>query len=660
MKTRNMEVMSKKNSNYKVHLDFETRSRINLELTGAWVYAGHPSTQVLCVAFSKDRDSIDLLPREELFDFGSQKIATLMEYAKDPKAIFHAHNAFFEYCVWHLIMVPRYGMPEIPITRWRCSAAKAAACGLPRALGSVAIELQLPVKKDTAGRALMLKLCKPKSDGNFIKSPESFKKLYEYCVNDVVVERDVDDALPDLSDQEQQIWFLDMYINQRGIQVDLPAIKTARRIASELEERLNKEVLEITDGRVDRITRHAAVKKYLGEIGLPLESVDKAHVKEALDAGFISDKARRILEIKQELGRSSLAKYDALERCCCEDMRVRDILRYHGAATGRWSGKFFQPQNLPSRGLGDIDAGEITEALHSGDTERIYKEPSVSAALSAAIRGVIIPSKGHKLICADYSAIEARVVMWLANDVRGMGMFASSDAGTDVEVYLQMARMLYGDDSITKEKDPVKRDLGKQTILGCGYQMGVDRFYNTCLGYGIDIPMSLAQKAVNFYRDKFYSVVRMWSAQEKAAMAAARGMKVRSGKVIWYRDDQWLICQLPSGRLMRYFRPEIRNGKLSYLTIDSTRGNFTRKDAYGGLLTENICQATARDILALAMLRVKNAGYEILFTVHDEIVAEHPNPDKKEFTQILTKETKWTAGLPLKADAWIGDRYRKG
>jgi DNA polymerase len=337
---------------------------------------------------------------------------------------------------------------------------------------------------------------------------------------------------------------------------------------------------------------------------------------------------------------------------------------YHGAGTGRWAGKVVQLQNLPSRGLGKLDGTDIAEALHVGRTERVYKEPSVSAALSSAIRGMFLSTLGYKLVVADYSAIEARGVMWLANDKVGLKMFSDSDAGRGPEVYVQMARMLYGDETITKENASAKRDLGKQTILGCGYQMGVDRFLDTCIGYGMDVSRDMAEKAVQFYRERFYDVVRMWTAQERAAMAAMKGQKVRCGRVVWYHKDKWLVCVLPSGREMAYFKPEISTkegrAKLSYVTIDSQTKQSLRKDMYGGLIVENICQATARDIMAWAMVRVHRAGYKVLFTVHDEIVAEHPKPDMDEFIKIMTEIPPWAEGFPIKASGWISERYKKG
>ncbi|NCD17885.1 MAG: hypothetical protein EOL91_11380, partial [Actinobacteria bacterium] len=435
-------------------------------------------------------------------------------------------------------------------------------------------------------------------------------------------------------------------------------------VASQLEDTLTKELVHITDGKVDKASKHAAVRKFLGSQGIVMESVDRAHVKEKLENGELPEGARRVLEIKQELGRSSLAKYSALARSVCSDGRVRDILMYHGAGPGRWAGKVVQIQNLPSRGLGKVDGTEIAEALHINNPKRIFREPSVSAALSAAIRGMFLSTLGQKLVVADYSAIEARGVMWLADDKAGLKMFSDSDAGNGPEIYVQMARMLYNDDTITKEKNPSERNLGKQTILGCGYQMGVDRFLATCDGYGMDVSMDMAEKAVRFYREHFYDVTRMWTAQERAAMAAMKGQKVRCGKVVWYLNDKWLICVLPSGREMAYFRPEVRvkegRPKLSYITVDSQTKQSVRKDMYGGLIVENICQATARDVMAWAMVRVHRAGYRVLFTVHDEIVAEHPNPDIGEFIKILTEIPPWAKGFPIEASGWIGERYKKG
>lgn len=651
----------------KLHLDFETRSRVKIQDTGAWHYAEHPSTRILCVAYALNDEPVTLVTQEDLASLYVEGFDQLRAAAEDPEVLFCAHNSFFEYAIWHNIMVPLFGMPEIGIKRWRCTAAKASACDLPRSLAAAAIQIGLDHKKDGDGRAVMLKLCKPRGEV-WINKPELFEKLYKYCIQDVEVERALDKRLPELNAQEQVVWFLDQKINTTGILIDKPAVETALKVAERLETQLTKELYQLTDGKIDRITRHAALKKYLNEQGLNMKSIDKTNVSKLLKEGMIPDRVRRILEIKQELGRSSLAKYSAIARSLCRDGRIRDHLMYHGAGTGRWSGKLVQLQNLPSRGL-KTDGVEAALHLHAGRSEELFKYPSVSGALAAAIRSVIVASPEHKLIVADYSSIEARIVLWLAECQSGISMFRQSDNGEAVEVYLRMAQMLYEDDTLTKEANPVERNLGKQIVLGCGYGMGVNKFHLTCQSYGMDVDERLAEKAVRFYRDKFPEVCRLWMAQEQAAIYAVRKKaRVKCGKVIWFIDGPWLVCQLPSGRQMRYFQAELRKmdkfGRvvtgLSYNTIDSQKRQSVNKHLYGGLIVENICQATARDIMALAMIRVQRAGYNVLFTVHDEIIAEHKDPDIKQFCELLTRPVDWAQGLPLTADGWVGDRYKKG
>lgn len=976
--------------NSKLHLDFETRSVAKIEETGAWHYAEHPSTRILCVAYAWGNDPVKIVTQEDLAGIYIEGFEELYKAAINPNVLFCAHNSFFEYAIWHNIMVPHFNMPEISIKRWRCTAAKAAACDLPRSLAQAAIQLQCSKNKDSEGHQVMMKLSKPRG-GKWINKPELFDKLYQYCIQDVEVERELDIRLPDLSEQEQIVWFLDQKINATGICVDQKAVKTALKVAERLENQLTKELSELTDGRIDRVTRHAALKKYLNEQGLNIKSIDKTNVSELLKNGMISDRVRRILEIKQELGRSSLAKYAALDRSVCRDGRIRDYLMYHGAGTGRWAGKLVQLQNLPSRGL-KSDGVEVAEHLHAGRSEELFKYPSISGALASAIRSMILPSPDRKLIVADYSAIEARVVLWLAGCTTGIDMFRRSDEGEDVEVYLRMAQMLYEDDSLTKEGNPDKRNLGKQIVLGCfaedtlvitsggiipiqdvrphhklwdgyewiahdgvvdqgdkttidtlgvrstidhkiltdqgwkeiwqlhadtqlcqsavqlgnsklpdilkgqeedfqdieryvnaveklfqiltmytpakqqdaipvqkklrellkisywdmlmccqikhyesvglidilrlcpdvilkiaehihdtegevfkspqhgkidelffwiskncldgmtlleksivltiikatlskivgwflkertsviraeidgwsikklniqppnsginfvrdidrlrqctgnwikdfllkkslpikgfakertydllnagprnqytiltnqgpmivhncGYGMGVNKFHVTCQSYRMDVSEALAERAVHFYRSKFPEVCRLWMAQENAAIYAVRKKaRVKCGKVIWFVDGPWLICQLPSGRQMRYFQAQLKKldkfGRvvtgISYVTRDSQKKQMLDKHLYGGLIVENICQATARDLMALAMVRVQRAGYDVLFTVHDEIIAEHKDPDVNEFCKLLTEPVSWAKGLPLMADGWVGTRYKKG
>ena len=288
----------------KVHIDFETRSTVDIWESGAWVYSAHPSTKILCVATAVDGDKVEI----------STDYRSLTALAENPDAIFVAHNAIFEQCIWKNIMVPQYGLPPIPIQRWRCTMAKACAYGLPKALGKAADALNLGSEKDKAGRGIMLRMAKPlKKGGNeYDDSPANYKLLFEYCKQDVRVERDLDNRLPDLSKIEQEIWFYDQLINMRGVSVDMESVKTFISILENKTEQLNKELVSITGGKVTKGTQVASMLTFLNEGGAGMTTLDKQSVAEAIKANKLTPQQIQILRLRQQLGKSSLAKYKKL------------------------------------------------------------------------------------------------------------------------------------------------------------------------------------------------------------------------------------------------------------------------------------------------------------------------------------------------------------
>lgn len=437
-------------------LDFESRSQVDIWQSGAAVYAEDLSTEILCLCYAIDNGPVITLTRKTL----AAGIKELNLLIRD-KAEFHAHNAFFERSIWSNKLTPQYNAWAVPINQWRCTAAKCSAHALPRSLELAAEALNCKNKKDKQGNMTMRYIAKSTGPIEQVK----LDRLYAYCRQDVEVEREIDQKLPDLCPKEQKIWFLDQYINSTGVYVDVKTIENAVVCIDQEVETLTKELQTLSGGEINAGTQRDAIKAYLEKKGCKLPDLTKKTVAAAL--GKVDGNNMRILQLRQQLSLTSNAKYTSLLATVSEDDRVRDILVYHGASTGRWSGKLVQLQNLvkPAPGFDSETPIRILKAGTEAFTA-IYGG-GVLQTLSSCIRGMLIPTPGFEMFITDFAAIEARVVMWLAEEEKGLKMFAEQDADPSVpDIYVCMARTIYNRKTITK-KDKTERQLGKQATLAC-------------------------------------------------------------------------------------------------------------------------------------------------------------------------------------------------
>ncbi len=651
----------------KVHIDFETRSKIDLIKCGAYKYSQDSSTDVLCLQYAiDDKPPVLWTPEldlpQELFDY----IATGQRVV--------AHNAFFEQQIWHNICVKRYGFPKIPLEQWECSAAKAASYALPRKLDACGKALKLSKIKDESGRKVMLKLSKPKKP---TKTDPSiwhdglldYDTLYNYCAQDVEAEREIDCKLADLVSNEQQVWLYDQRINNRGVKIDTLAVRNALEMIHEIYQDMVSEIWLLTDGKVDSLKKTAKIIDYLVETHkFKMPNLQKATVDAVLARKNLHYEVRRILELRRQGSLSSVSKYVALANSVCSDERIRDILMYHGASTGRWAGKLVQIQNLPRGSFKKKDDFfKAIEAIHSKDIPELAKYGNPLDVLSACIRGMFIASEGKDLVAADYNAIETRVLWWLADNDTGLNLFHNN-----ICPYKDMGSHIYGVDiSEIADDDDIRRQLGKTAVLGLGYGMGKAKFETTCLSQNIMISAELAEKAVTTYREVHAPVVALWKAYENAAKNAIRNPKQKftTGKVTWYCKGIFLYALLPSGRKLAYAYPRLieKYNKAFDQDVEvisfmgTSKGRWVEQDTYGGKLTENITQAIARDLLAEALIRCEDSSYSVVMHVHDEIVCEIPKEEKSldEFAEILCNSSEWAKDIPIKAKGWRGERYRK-
>ncbi len=679
-------------------LDYETRSACNLKTHGTWKYSVDPSTQILCLVFRlphwpKDELSVwhPAMPSIGLDETGdADKLAELFAWIASDGLI-EAHNSFFEFCIWQNIQVPQYGWPEIPFAQWRCSAAKCAAHALPRKLEDAAKALRLKNQKDVDGAKLMMKMTKPRKARKaerlvwakagttpprrlWHESPEQLDRLIMYCSYDVLTEEAISESLPDLSPDEQQMFQMDLELNVAGFQIDQEAVTAALTLIHRESIILNQELSQITEGKVRKATQRQKMLAWFESQHFALPDTKKDTIDGILETHpRIPWKVKRALEVIRTLGRSSTAKYQAMKHWAAKDGRVRGGMLYHGATTGRWSGKGVQPHNFPKGGLFTpegkpikLSMDELWDLIKAGHRPDIRKKVrNVMEALATALRGAITAGPGQTLFVADYASIEARVLLWLAEDEEHLQIFRDHR-----DIYCEMASSIYG--YPCSKETPTERAMGKIAILGLGYQMGAGKFLDTCAKFGITIEEEFSQQVVDAYRAKFWRVKQLWKAQEQAAIAAvrAKGSTVRCGRVCWIVEGTYLYCKLPSGRRLSYPFPLVQRKEtpwgvtegLTFMGVDGYTHRWKRQTTYGGMIVENIVQAIARDLMAYAMLRAQAEGtYHVILSVHDELVAEAQvgTGSVGEFEALMAECPDWAGTCPVEAEGWHGFRYHK-
>ncbi len=707
----------------KVTADFETISEANLKKVGAWEYSVHPSTWASCFAFKAAGSKMHFFDyyqmREQWCELPLEPRRYWLTFISCPDFVFSAHNAFFEQCIYNNVLVKRLGWPAIPPKKWRCTAAKAAACAIPRNLQDAGAVMRTQTQKDFEGHRIMLKLCKPTAAYNRwakavaeVKAgrrvgpkkvtlakepappkfwtpesaPEDYKGLYHYCKMDVVSEEQLDESLPDLTPFEQELWFVDQKINLRGIAVDMPLVGRISEIMAAENRTMNKELDILTMGLVSSGNARAAILDFLTLEGLELPDLKAKTVDDFLLNGKATGDAATILNIRKALSKASTAKYAKFQALAASDGRVRDLLLFCAASTGRWGGKNIQPQNFPRGIIKDIfEAIDRIKTCSVPDLKLLYGE-NLMPLFSSVLRGMFIASPGCDLYVEDFSAIECRVTWWLAGYAAGLQMFKDG-----VDPYKAMAAKIFKK-SILEITDE-ERQVGKAAVLGCGFQMGGKKFMTSAWDvYRAKVTLDMAKVAVTAYREVHYPVTEMWEQYQNACMFAVEHpeRRYRVGKVKFYMEDRFLKIELPSGRKLSYCDPlvlwetvQLKNDegevtssfkakKFTYMAVnmkakkeDCTIPKWTREKSYGGKIVENVVQAVARDILAEAMVRADSECFEVLMHSHDELVSEfqvseNPKRVAENYKRIMETLPAWAEGLPLKSGGWTGDRYKKG
>jgi DNA polymerase len=649
-------------------IDLETRSTISIRDAGASLYAEHPDTDVWMACWAIGDGPI------ETWRPGAPAPAPLALHVL-AGGIVCAHNAGFERAIWLHILGPRYGWPEPRLEQWDCTAARAAAMALPRKLEDAAKARGLPVRKDKVGHSLMLRMARPRSANGAVTwwdEPAKLERLEAYCRQDVEVERALHAATRPLSASERELFLLDARINERGIAIDLALVAAAQTMVDQTLTVLSAELRALTGGAVTSTSQLPALLGWLNEQG-PVHTIanlDKEAIAELLswNEEDLPAQARRAIEIRAEAAKTSTAKLRAFRTRACADGRIRDNLMFHGAATGRWAGRGAQLQNLPRSALiKDQDAA--IALIMKGEVAKLGPPLTV---VSEILRGVLVAAPGHELLAADFNAIEARVLAWLAGEQELIQQFAAG-----VCPYRRMAGKIYRlpvETADALDKDDRKRWIGKTVVLGAGYQMGTKRFRAECAKKGVALSAAEAEHIIATYRGANPRIVELWRELERAARQAVdqRGALVpaAAGRLRFRAHRGFLWLELPSKRLLAYPRPRIEEreapwGEPHLIVTYEGKSRFTlqwgREQAYGGRWTENVVQAIARDLMAEGMLRLERAGYPITMTVHDEVISEVVAGfgSVAEFEKLLSTTPPWAAGCPVKAEGWRGKRYRK-
>lgn len=646
----------------KLSCDIETFSDVDLIRCGVYKYADSPDFEMLLFAYAADDGDvhiIDIAGGEEL----PEKI---IQAIKSDTVVKTAYNAQFErVCLSRYLKLPEgeYLNPQ----SWYCTAVQAAELALPLSLADVGSVLGLERQKMTEGKELIKYFCVPckptKSNGNRTRNRpchdinkwETFKK---YCMRDVDVERQIADKLKmyPIRDEEHRLYVLDQIINDRGVLVDSELAEQAVKLNS-IQTAVAVEQAYMITG-LENPNSVTQLKQWLKENGVEIESLSKKAVKSLADEtdGDVSE----MLKLRLLMAKTSVKKYEAVIRSVCSDNRVHGMMRFCGAnRTGRWSGNILQPQNLPQNHLPDLTLAR--DIVKDGDFEMLdMMFGNVPNVLSELIRTILIPKPNHRFIVADFSAIEARVLAWIAGEQWRIDTFKNGG-----DIYCASASKMF---KVPVEKHGVNGELrqkGKISELACGYGGSVGALKNMG-AVEMGVQENELQGLINDWRNANPHIVRFWYEVGNAAMKAIKEKTtVPLGKLVFAYERGILFIRLPSGRRLSYIKPRIGTNRfggdsITYMGINSAK-KWDRLETFGGKLTENIVQGTARDLLANALINAANAGYDTVFHVHDEIICEVPNGygSVDELCRLMCIKTDWADGLPLNADGFECEYYKK-
>lgn len=651
-------------------IDIETYSSVDIKKSGLYKYALSDDFEILLFAYSEDFGKVKIVDLAQ----GETLPGEIISALNDEGVIKHAYNAPFE---WWCLNQAGYATE---IDQWRDTMFHGLYCGYTAGLGATGVAIGLPQdkKKDTIGKALIKLFCVPckptKRNGGRLRNlphhePEKWDLFKEYCIQDVVAETEIYKRLSifPIPQEEQELWVLDQKINAFGVEIDTELVKGALNIDDIVTTELTEEAVAITG--LDNPNSAAQLGNWLKEkTGLEIENLQKGTVSELINT-LEDEDAIRVLQIRQELAKTSIKKYVAMSEAICPDGRARGLLQFYGAnRTGRWAGRLVQVQNLPRNYLDTLDyAREIVKAQDAEFLKLIYG--NVSDTLSQLIRTAFIPSNNHKFVVADFSAIEARVIAWLAGEQWRQEVFA-----THGKIYEASASQMFGVPiELIKKGNPeyALRQKGKVAELALGY--GGSSGALIAMGA---LDMGLTEEelpdVVKRWRGANRRIVDLWWGMENAVIqlmetGETQGLKglIFSREIDLAYGQDFLTIKLPSGRKLFYPKPHLRENRFSnmalhYFGVNQTTKKWEVQETYGGKLVENVVQAISRDCLAVTLKRLEAAGLQTVMHIHDEAVIDaDPNVDMEKVCELMGQPISWAPGLLLKAAGFESNYYMK-
>lgn len=641
-----------------LEMDVETYSDVDLIKCGVYAYADSPAFEALLFAYSFDGEETQIIDLAQ----GEKVPAEVKSAIFDDSVIKAAFNANFE-----RTCLSKYFGKRLSPDSWHCSAVQAAMIALPRSLEDVGAVLGLDKQKMKEGKELIRYFCVPckptKANGGRTRNlphhaPEKWELFKTYCKRDVDVEKAIRQKLHHfpIPESEMEMYRLDQEINDRGVLVDLALVHQAISCESLHKEIVTKRAYELTG--LENPNSVAQIKGWLTGRGMEIDSLSKKTVADLIKE--TDGEVEELLGLRLLMAKTSVKKYEAMERSVCKDGRVHGLLQFYGAnRTGRWAGRLVQVQNLPQNHIVDLElARNLVKQGRFEDMELFYD--STPNVLSELIRTAFIPKEGCRFIVADFSAIEARVLAWLSGEQWRLDVFASHG-----KIYEASASAMFHVPTEEITKGSPLRQKGKISELALGYGGSVGAL--TSMG-ALDMGLTEEELSplVSTWRNANPHITQFWWDVDAAAVRAVKGKRrTKAGRIIFEYKSGILFVILPSGRKLSYVKPRMavnkfgRNG-LTYEGISENK-KWSRIETYGPKLVENIVQGTARDLLAEAMLRVEKAGYRIVMHCHDEIIAEVPEGfgSVEDMSEVMAVQPEWAKGLPLRADGYECGFYQK-
>ena len=643
---------------HELSIDLESFSDVDLIKCGVYAYADSPAFEILLFAYSFDGGETQIIDLAQ----GEKLPAEVEDAIFDVSVTKTAYNANFE----RTCLSKHFGR-YIPPESWHCSAVQAAILALPRSLEDVGRVLGLDEQKMKEGKELIRYFCVPckptKANGGRMRNlpchaPEKWELFKTYCKRDVDVEKSIRRKLHNfpIPESEMELYRLDQHINDRGVLVDMGLVEQAIACERLHKEIVTKRAYELTG--LENPNSVAQLKGWLGDMGMEAESLSKKAVAEMI--AETDGEVEELLRLRLMLAKTSVKKYEAIERSACSDGRVHGMLMFYGAnRSGRWSGKNVQLHNLPKNYLPDLElARDLVKQGRFEDIELLYD--STPNVLSELIRTAFIPKQGCRFVVADFSAIEARVLAWLSGEQWRLDVFTSHG-----KIYEASASSMFHVPMEEITKGSTLRQKGKLAELGLGFGGAAGALISMgALDMGLTEeelpPLVAAWRKANPHITQFW-----WDVDAAAIKAVTEKQKTKVGKIIFEYKSGILFITLPSGRKLSYVKPRMAVNKfgrdgLTYEGISENK-KWSRIETYGPKLVENIVQGTARDLLAEAMLRVEKKGYPIVMHCHDEIIAEVPEGTGSvdEMCEIMAVQPEWAEGLPLRADGFECRFYKK-